>query len=227
MAGTSSWSSCAPVFPPLLTENRKSVVCEQIDRADARTYGNAHRTRCETRLAGGRRRPDDDVLPLGEVEERLAFDFHRKEACLVDRRLGRPDRPGPVVDVRAQPAAAPVEAVALDEEVLQRAGLGGERVAGRLVCRREAHVAALALGAERLVVERDRGVAVGKAVREACRLNREQVRRVEAEEPDPGAITATHVGSAVELAEARHARERRDTAHTKALDPKRRRRDPG
>jgi len=86
--------------------------------------------------------PDHDVLALGEMTDRLAvqLDPVRRHGVERDHDLGRAELPGRVVDLGAvQPAAVVrVEAVALGQEMLERARLRLEQGAtGRPVSRLE------------------------------------------------------------------------------------------
>src|ERR671919_1250528 len=79
--------------------------------------------------------PDEDVLPAGEMEQRLPVgkdDARRRHRVRLDHRLGRLQRPGRMVDLGAErlsPLAQGVEAVALGQPVLERARNGGSVLA--------------------------------------------------------------------------------------------------
>src|SRR4051794_4918494 len=85
-------------------------------------------------------RPDEDVLACGVVEQRRLGGqldpVRRGHRVAVELRLGGLEGPRRMVDVGAQNAPAivgQVEAVALGEEVLERAGLSVEARSGRPV----------------------------------------------------------------------------------------------
>src|ERR671936_112710 len=87
---------------------------------------------CGLRL-GRPERPDDRVLPGREMEERFALEGElvRRHGVQVDLSLRRLQQPGAMVDLGAiDPSAIfGVEAVSLDEEVLERSGLRRHGVA--------------------------------------------------------------------------------------------------
>jgi hypothetical protein len=103
--------------------------------------------------------PDDDVLAGCEVAEWFALQGDGRDPFHLDVRLGRLQLPGPVMNVRPhEPSAVAVEAVALDEEVLERTRLGRARFADAAV-----------LGAEAAARRRANGNSVPLASNDACR----------------------------------------------------------
>src|SRR5918999_2868142 len=98
-------------------------------RASCRNGAAAKQAGLES--VGRLERPDENVLPAGEMEQRLLVgkdDARRRHRVRLDHRLGRLQRPGRMVDLGAErlsPLAQGVEAVALGQPVLERAWNGG------------------------------------------------------------------------------------------------------
>src|SRR5436190_7407230 len=110
----------------------------RISPSSATSRGGRRRS---TRSAEPLERPHDHVLPLGEMEERLALQLHGREPRRLDLGLRRPDPPRPVVDVGPRGPVVGVEAVTLGEEVLEGAGSGRRGRALAAVRRAHAYVA--------------------------------------------------------------------------------------
>ena len=127
------------------------------------------------------------------------------------------------------PAVLGVEAVALGEEVLERAGPRVEDGAVAAVRCAEG----LALVAAAVVDDvcaapphEDVRVVVGQPVEAPCGLDHEAARRVEGEEPDPGLTVTSHVRADVELAKVRCERQRQQAARPQSRDGERRHAEP-
>src|SRR5207248_11292068 len=111
----------------------------------------------------------------------------------------------------APAAVRSVEAIPLREEVLERSRPRSSALADSAVRAAECRP----LVPHRLVVDpasatlqRDARREVGKLVCTPRDLDRDLARRVETEEPDSRLFVACHVRAYVELAQARHVRER-------------------
>ena len=117
------------------------------------------------------------------------------------------------------PERAREQQVTLGEEVLQRARARGGRLPGdpprcREAGRRGGQDACRFVGqAAAGLAARDAGIAVRQPQRCASHRGGEGARRVEAEEPYGGILTAeVHVGADVDLVEIRQPGQRRETA---------------
>src|SRR5690349_4257921 len=114
-------------------------------------------------------RPDHDVLPLRVVHQGVAFGhLERRHRVERDRRVRRLEGPWPVVDLRAMeaPSMLGVQAVALGEEVLERAWLGVEDLTVWPVRRAESLAFVATAVVENLIAavpHRDVGPEVGQA----------------------------------------------------------------
>src|SRR3954447_5885674 len=181
--------------------------------------------------------PDHDVLPLGQVAERVAVEHepvrrHRVQVELHARALDPPRR---MVDLGAVDAGlvGGVEAVALGEKVLERARRWHERVARAAVPPLEDEWPG-PLAPDAGVPDRASAphglharLEVGQFVRPPRRLDRDQARGVEAEEPDSRLPVDRHVRADVQLREGGHDRQRQRAAQAEAGQHERRHPQPG
>jgi len=133
--------------------------------------------------------------------------------CLRERGGGSLQRPGWVVDLEAQAHAAQarIQAVALDQELVQAPGRGGEDgTRGRVRAAENGRAAAPARlvvdGAGLVGADGHRRMPVGQAEEGASPQDRGEVGGIEAEEVDTGAAAEGHVGAHVHLRESGQSR---------------------
>jgi hypothetical protein len=127
-----------------------------------------------------------------------------------------------------------VEAVALGQEVLERARPGLEQLAAARPVRRleDERPRTVAAGVGELdplaspLVERP-GVEVGQLVRDPRGLDREAAGGVKAEEPDSGPVLGGHIRADVEFREGRDDRQCEGAAEPEPGDQERRDSEPG
>ena len=182
------------------------------------------------------RRPHSHCNPFGEVKvvrrRRKDQIVRLKQTCGVELRVGVVDHPRRMVNVGARDHAARVqreEAVALDEEVLQRTRGGGPWRARCAIPR--AKLGVRGTGPPRSVGDRAISFAapfhlrmeVGEVEERARRDDSQALRGVEAEEVDAAHAAAAHVRPDVELGEGADSRygrheSRRDIAHVEGDD---------
>ena len=217
---------------PLDDQRRAACACHR-DRG-----GQAVRapTRRQPRQAS-RKRPDHDVLPGREVQQRglvEELDPGRRHRVLLDLGLGRLEWPRLVVDLGPlqPPCVLRVEAVALGQEVRQRARIGVDDVTDRPVADakgRSFTAAPRALVPQPAVspLGPHLGADVRKLVRAPRRLDGEIALGIEAEEPDPRLSSGRDVRAGVDLEKGRDQRQRRKPARPQPGDAKRRDADPG
>ena len=141
-----------------------------------------------------------------------------------------------MVDLRPVDAAAVggVEAVALGQEMLERAGLGGERrtacaIGGAQRAREGARLGAHARVVDPVATRANAHVRaeIGQPVQAPRRLDRDAAAGVQAEEPDAGLLAVGHVGAHVQLGERRQPRHGQRAAKADAAHPERRKAEPG
>src|SRR3954452_17045909 len=180
--------------------------------------------------------PDHDVLPAGEVAERISGQMERGNRGELDLGLCRLQVPELVMDLRAMELAAigRVEAVALGQEPLERAGYCADHGTARPVAAAE-HPAGL-FQSRALVVDpvgsvggRHTRVEVRQLVGATRSFDRKARACVEAEEPDAGFLAAAgvHVCANVQLEERRDPRYRQQPPCPKAREAEGGNADPG
>src|SRR5918997_2142710 len=232
IAEQTSWTkpfrvSSAERTPPPTVSSASRTRTDRPSRARVIAAARPFGPEPTTTASGIFERPDHHVLARGEVQQRVVvqnLDAARWHRVLVDLRFGRLQRPGPVVDLRPLQArgVGRVQAVALREEVRERAGIGAELVSERPVPPAEGRRLAATVTPPALVRQPAASpvrVHVRPEVRELVptprALDGDLARGVETEEPDPWLPARGDVRAGVQLEERGQVRNRRKPACAK------------